>query len=169
MEAVGDVLRGARLQQRLTQAGLAARAGTSQAAVARYEAGTVSPAVSTLQRLLKACGQDLVLGRIAAGTATDLSTDQAGLVRHRRGEIVKACARHGARNVRIFGSVARGESRPDSDIDLLCDLDPSRDLLDLAALRCELHALLGVPVDISTPRLLKPAVLAAALREAVPL
>src|SRR5665647_3752895 len=86
-----------------------------------------------------------------------------------RGDILKACSRHGARNVRIFGSVARGQARPGSDIAVLCDLDPDRDLVDLAALRAELTEILGVPVDVSTPRLLKPAILAAALREAVPL
>ncbi|MHB8342345.1 MAG: nucleotidyltransferase family protein [Mycobacteriales bacterium] len=90
-------------------------------------------------------------------------------MRHRRGDILAACSRYGARNVRIFGSVARGQARPDSDVDLLCDLDPDRDLVDLAALRAELTDILGRQVDVSTPRLLKPAVLVAALREAVPL
>jgi uncharacterized protein len=169
MQSTGGLLRGARLGQGLTQAALAERAGTSQAAVARYEAGVVSPAVSTLQRLFKACGRDLVLDIVETPHTADLSSDQARLLRRRRGDILKACSRHGARNVRIFGSVARGQARPGSDIDVLCDLDPDRDLVDLAALRAELTEILGVPVDVSTPRLLKPAILAAALREAVPL
>jgi len=110
-----------------------------------------------------------VLDIVETPHTADLSSDQARLLRRRRGDILKACSRHGARNVRIFGSVARGQARPGSDIDVLCDLDPDRDLVDLAALRAELTEILGVPVDVSTPRLLKPAILAAALREAVPL
>src|SRR5665811_2342344 len=121
MQNTGGLLRGARLGQGLTQAALAERAGTSQAAVARYEAGVVSPAVSTLRRLFKACGRDLVLDIVETPHTADLSSDQARLLRRRRGDILKACSRHGARNVRIFGSVARGQARPGSDIDVLCD------------------------------------------------
>jgi len=78
------------------------------------------------------------------------------LLRKVRPEILAAVARHGASNVRVYGSVARGEARPDSDIDLLVDMDQGRSLLDLAGLHLELEDLLGFPVEIGTdvkPRL----------------
>ena len=65
------------------------------------------------------------------------------LVKRRRAEILAVAARHGARNVRIFGSVVRGENDPDSDIDFLVDLEPGRTLLDHAGLILNLQDLLG--------------------------
>jgi predicted nucleotidyltransferase len=87
----------------------------------------------------------------------------------RRVEILGAAARHGARNVRIFGSVARGEERPDSDIDLLVDFDPGRSVFDHAGLWLELQALLGRKVDIVTLGGLRERTRASILAEAVPL
>lgn len=75
---------------------------------------------------------------------------------HRRA-ILDAAARHGARNVRVFGSVARGEGRPDSDLDLLVEMAEDRSLLDLVALEQELETLLHRPVDVLTEQSLAPA------------
>jgi predicted nucleotidyltransferase len=78
------------------------------------------------------------------------------MLRERRKDILAAVARHGASNLRIYGSVARGEARPASDIDVLVDVEEGRSLLDLAALHLELEDLLGFPVEIGTdvkPRL----------------
>lgn|SRR5690606_12050930 len=72
------------------------------------------------------------------------------MLRERREEIISAAARHGASNVRVYGSVARGEARPVSDIDVLVDMEEGRSLLDLAALHLELEELLGYPVEIGT-------------------
>ena len=69
----------------------------------------------------------------------------------------------------MFGSVARGEDTPNSDIDFLVDLRPEATLLELAGLREDLAALLGVRVDVATPGMLKPAVRTQAIAEAVPL
>jgi len=66
-----------------------------------------------------------------------------------RARICEIAARHGVHNVRIFGSVARGEA--ESDLDLLIDLEPDRSLLDIVALKSELEALLGIPVDVAEP------------------
>jgi len=66
-----------------------------------------------------------------------------------RARICEIAARHGVHNVRIFGSVARGEA--ESDLDLLIDLEPDRSLLDLVALKSELETLLGIPVDVAEP------------------
>jgi hypothetical protein len=66
----------------------------------------------------------------------------------KRDEILAISARHGARNVRVFGSLARGDARPDSDIDLLVDLEPGRTLLDHVGLWQDLEELLGRRVDV---------------------
>jgi len=78
------------------------------------------------------------------------SLAQAGRV-----EIVAIAARHSARNLRIFGSVARGEANESSDLDLLVDLDGGRTLLDLGGLVVELEAQLGVRVDVTIERMLR--------------
>jgi uncharacterized protein len=72
------------------------------------------------------------------------------LLKMKREEILRIAAKHGARNVRIFGSVARGEAGPESDLDLLVELESDRSLLDHAALIRELEELLGRKVDVVT-------------------
>jgi predicted nucleotidyltransferase len=87
----------------------------------------------------------------------------------RRDDVLKIAARHGARNVRVFGSVARGEADESSDIDLLVELEPGRSLLDHAALWLDLQELLGVKVDVVSDRGLKPRIRDRVLAEAVAL
>jgi len=87
----------------------------------------------------------------------------------KREEILRIAAQHGARNVRIFGSVARGEAKLDSDVDVLVDLEPGRSLLEHAALMLELEELLRCKVDVATERGLRARVRDRVLREAVPL
>jgi predicted nucleotidyltransferase len=72
-----------------------------------------------------------------------------------RGQILAVAARHGALNVRVFGSVARGDADAASDIDFLVDFEPGRSLLGLAALLVDLEDLLGHPVDVVTESGLK--------------
>jgi uncharacterized protein len=71
-----------------------------------------------------------------------------GLVSARREQVMAVAARHHANRVRIFGSVARGDDRPDSDIDLLVDFAPDSSLFDLIRMARELEELLGHPVDV---------------------
>jgi len=92
-----------------------------------------------------------------------------GILEARRDEILRIATKHGARNVRVFGSVARGEADEDSDVDILVDLDPGRSLLDLAALMLELQELIGRPVDVGTAAGLKERYRERILSEAVPL
>jgi predicted nucleotidyltransferase len=91
----------------------------------------------------------------------------AGL-RARRDAILALAARYGAYNVRVFGSVARGDATPDSDIDLLVNFR-QHSLLDRIALMRELSTLLDTPVDIVQEKALKTHVRPQALREAVAL
>jgi predicted nucleotidyltransferase len=79
------------------------------------------------------------------------------------------CAKYGARNVRVFGSVARGEADEQSDLDLIVDFEPGTSLLDHAGLWLELQELLGVKVDVVSSRGIKARIRERVLREAVPL
>lgn len=91
------------------------------------------------------------------------------LFTNKRDDILRIAAQYGARNVRIFGSVARGEARPDSDLDVLVDVEPGRSLFDLGGLLMELQDLLGCRVDVVTEQGLRPRLRERVLREAVPL
>ncbi len=91
------------------------------------------------------------------------------LLKAKREEILRVCAKYGARNVRVFGSVARGEADEQSDIDLLVEFEPDRTLLDHAGLWLELQDLLGCTVDVVSERGLKPRIRERVLREAIPL
>jgi hypothetical protein len=94
--------------------------------------------------------------------------DLKRLLADHRAEVQRICERNGASNVSVFGSFARGEAGPKSDLDLLVDLDPSRSLLDHIHLQHELEDLLGVRVDVLTRRGLHPLIRDAVLQEAVP-
>ncbi len=91
------------------------------------------------------------------------------LLKEKRDEILRLAAGHGAHNVRIFGSVARGDARPDSDIDFLVDLDAGRSLLDLGGLLMDLQNLLHCKVDVVTEKGLRIRIRARVLLEAVSL
>ena len=95
--------------------------------------------------------------------------DLNNLLKSRREEILSIAAKHGARNVRVFGSVARGEDDEKSDIDLLVEFESGRSLLDHAGLWLELQDLLGCKVDVVSERGIKPRIRDRVLREAVPL
>lgn len=89
-------------------------------------------------------------------------------LRSMRTAIWQTAAACGVRELRLFGSVARGEERPDSDVDLLVTLEPGRTLLDLARLEDRLEKLLGRDVDVVTKEALQEPVRSAAMREAIP-
>lgn len=91
------------------------------------------------------------------------------LLKAKREEILRIAAKHGARNVRVFGSVARGETGPNSDVDFLIELEAGRSLLDHAGLLLDLEQLLGCKVDVVTERGLRPRIRERVLKEAVPL
>jgi uncharacterized protein len=90
-------------------------------------------------------------------------------LRRHRNQILSLADRHGARNVRVFGSVARGDSTPDSDIDLLVDFDRGRSLMDHGELVMDLEEVLGRRVDVVSARGLRDRFRERILREAVAL
>ncbi|HEX6605691.1 MAG TPA: nucleotidyltransferase family protein [Chloroflexia bacterium] len=101
--------------------------------------------------------------------AKNTSTDINELLHAKREDILRTAARHGASNVRVFGSVARGEAGPSSDIDFVVELAPDRSLLDQVALLQDLEDLLGRRVDVVEPEGLHWYIRDRVLKEAVPL
>jgi predicted nucleotidyltransferase len=173
---VARLIRRARADAGLSQAALAERAGTSQPALARYETGAALPTLPTLERVLLGCGRRPQIRAIRVSEPSASATSVRGqlgpgareLRRHRR-RLLDAARAQGVRRVRVFGSTARGEDRPSSDVDLLVDLEPGRTLLDLAAFRREAAEILRMPVDVATPDMLKKRIRARVQAEALPL
>lgn len=170
-QTAGAVLREARLRARLSQTDLARRAGVAQSVISMYEADRREPGLRILTKLIEATGHKLSLELVPP------NPDQLGLPasplgrrmrRHRRA-VLETLERAGARNPRVFGSVARGEDTTNSDIDILVDLDDTVGLVTLARLTRELTELLGTEVDVVPAATLKPGVREHVLAEAIAL
>ncbi len=168
-KTVAALLAEARSSAGLTQQRLADAARTSQPAVAAYEAGRRTPTISTLDRLLAACGHVLVVDALPVTTRPAVRRSALAALRRRRSALLSAASESGVTNLRVFGSVARRDATEESDVDLLVDLEPGRTLVDLATFRADASALLGKRVDVATLDLLKEPIRKEALREAVPL
>jgi hypothetical protein len=166
----GSLLRRARVGARMSQAELAFRAGVAQSVISAYEAGRRQPSLPTLAKLIDAAGCDLVVDiQYQPRQFSRLSGPVGRQVRRTRRALVAAAAAHNVTNLRVFGSVARGEDRPDSDVDLLVDLPPDMGLLGLGRVQAELETILGTKVDLVSASDLKPAVRSRAERELVAL
>jgi predicted nucleotidyltransferase/DNA-binding XRE family transcriptional regulator len=169
-ETAGALLRRARTGAGLSQAQLAARAGVTQSVISAYESGHRQPALPTLAALIEAADAELVTGiRRQPRRLSRLSGPVGQRVRRRRQDLIAAAAAHGVTNLRVFGSVARGADRPDSDLDLLADLPAGMGLLGLGRVQDELEAIVGGRVDLVPAGDLKPGVGARARRDVVAL
>src|SRR5580704_6688177 len=146
MIPAGSLLRDARRRAGLSQVELAKRAGITQSVVSAYESGARQPSLPVLGRLVDATGfdLDLRLRRRAMSTRGPLGER----LRQCRQQVQKITAGYGLSNVRVFGSVARGDERPESDVDLLVDAGPGVGLFGLGRCQAELEFLLGAPVDL---------------------
>ncbi len=91
------------------------------------------------------------------------------IISEKREDILRIAEKYGARNVRVFGSVARGDAGPESDIDLLVDMEPDRSLFDMGGLLMDLQDLLGRKVDVVTEKSIYWLIRRRVLREARPL
>jgi uncharacterized protein len=143
----------------LSQVDLADRAGVTQSVISAYESGQRQPSLPALARLIDAAGFELTLGlRRQPGRLRRLSGPVGRQVRRHREDLVAAAAAHGVNNLRVFGSVARGEDRDDSDVDLLADFPPGLSLFGLGRLEADLEGILGTRVDLIPAADLKPDV-----------
>jgi predicted nucleotidyltransferase len=93
--------------------------------------------------------------------------DKQILLKQKREQVLQTAAHYGAYDVRVFGSVARGEAGETSDIDLLVKLETGRSLMDLGGLLNDLQNLLGTDVDVVTEKGLRPRIREQVLREAI--
>ena len=125
-----------------------------------YESGRRQPSLPTLVRLVEATGGSLEMAVRPASTANPgrLGGQLGQRLRSRRAEVTAAATRHGVSNLRVFGSVARGDETDDSDIDLLVDLPEGAGLFTIARLQRELEEILGARVEIVPANDLKPDV-----------
>ena len=165
------MIREARRRAGLSQTELARRAAVAQSVISAYEADRREPGLGMLTKLIEAAGHELVLDvRPSATFRRGIPDTRLGRrLRRRRRAVVDAAARRGGRNVRVFGSVARGDNTDTSDIDLLVDLDSGVGLVDLIGLGRDLTELLGAEVDVVPGDALKPGIRDRVLAEAIPL
>lgn len=154
-----ELLREARARSGLTQAQLAARAGVQQSVVSVYESGRRQPALATLAALVAATGYelDLRIRRGPTGLARLRGPVGRRVLRH-RDELVALADRHGVRILGVFGSVARGQDRDDSDVDLLVDIPTDMGLLGVGRLEADIERLLDASVDLVPAADLKPEI-----------
>lgn len=166
----GSLLRQARQNASLSQVELAARAGVTQSVISAYESGRRQPSLPTLTALIEATGHELTIGLRRQPRRLSLLSGPVGRrLRSRRREVIATAAAHGVTNLRVFGSVARGEDQPDSDVDLLADLPPGMGLFGLGRVQADLEAILDTQVDLVPAQDLKPDVRSRAERDLVTL
>lgn len=134
-QPIGDKLRRRRIAAGLSQRALAWLAGIHQPNIAAYEAGRRAPAPTTLARI-----------------EAVLPSPTLDAVRAKKSAIIGAAERNQVSDVRIFGSVARGEASGTSDVDLLVHPGPNNSLFELAGFMAEVEELLGVGVDVVSDR-----------------
>lgn len=170
-QSSGALLREARRESRLSQSEVARRANIAQSVISAYESDQREPALTTLRRLVEATGHRLVItfDRDPRSRLGLPDTRLGRRLRQKRRALLASAARHGATNVRIFGSVARGDERPDSDIDMVVDISKKMGLIALTSLEKEFREILGVPVDLSVSSELGPRIKIEVDRDAVTL
>ncbi|GAA4969294.1 helix-turn-helix domain-containing protein [Kineococcus glutinatus] len=170
IDSAAALLCDARQRAGMTQAEVGRRAGVAQSVVSAYESGQRQPSLPVLLALIAATGHAVDADLVPAPpNSPPLSGRLGRRVQRHRHHIKKIAAAQGASNVRIFGSVARGDERPGSDVDVLLDLPEGAGLFTLARLRQELEDLLGVSVDVVPADGLKPDVRASVDADAVTL
>jgi predicted nucleotidyltransferase len=146
------------------------RAGVTQSVVSVYESGHRQPALPTLAALIHATGNELdIRVRPSAAVPGRLSGPLGRRLRRRRAAVLRTVAAHGVAITGVFGSVARGDDGPDSDVDLLVTLPAGMGLFDMGRVTNELEALLGARVDLVPAADLKPGVRKNVLAELVAL
>lgn len=129
------------------------------------------PSIEVLRRLVEATGSSLVI-QLAPRTSQEASSPAASVlevIRTRRDELIRAAGEFGASNLRVFGSVARGEERPGSDVDLLVDLEKPVGLIGLARIEDALGTIVGRRVEVLPTYTLDSESRQEVLRGAVPL
>lgn len=167
---IAQLITQARTSSGLVQAELAARAGTSQPTLSKYESGESIPTLTTLERLLAACGKKLELGIASTSHHLDVRSGLMQVVHTHRKSIIDTLNTFNMYNPAVFGSVARGEEHTGSDIDIMVDFDVNKKgLVPIMKATDKLEALLHQQIDLVPRAALAEHVFLQAQREAVPL
>lgn len=145
LSCAAEIVRTARQRRGLTQRGLADLAEVPQSTVAKVETGRQQPSLQMLQRLVGAAGFRLRTELINNVRPSELLAERASMV-------ASVLAEYPIRQASVFGSVARGDDRPDSDLDLLVELEPGTPFEKYVGLEDELAEVLGCPVDVVTTK-----------------
>lgn len=161
MARAAALLRLAREESGLTQSALAQLSGIPQSVISEYETGRREPSFGAVDRLISAAGLDLEVSPRPSGRST------LDRLRAASDELHRALAPLGATRIRVFGSVARGDDTPHSDIDLVVDVPPETGLFTLLQMQREAEAVLGQRVDLVPSDGLKSAVAEDLEREAI--
>lgn len=149
---------------------LASRAGRTQSVISAYESNSRQPALTTLAALVAAAGYELDVRILEPRRRLDRLTGPVGQrVRRHRKRLVDTAAAHGLTRLCVFGSVARGQDRADSDLDLLADFPTGMGLIRLGNAREALESVLGSTIDLVPADGLKPDVARRIAEDAVPL
>jgi predicted nucleotidyltransferase/DNA-binding XRE family transcriptional regulator len=162
-------LRHARETAGLTQREFARRAGVTQTTVSMYETGQRDPSVSTFERMLAVTGSRLEVISPTSPVRAFPQTRRGRLLRRRARALERLGAARGITNVRVFGSTARGDDGPESDIDLVVDIEHGVGMLALVGFQREVSELLDEVVDVVPYRGLKEYVRVGVDAEAIPL
>jgi predicted nucleotidyltransferase len=174
-----EMCRAGRALLGLSQAALAARAGVARLTVAEFERAARKPITANLaaiRSVLAEAGVDLLPGGAVLHDASPDRSAASAEPDRRLATIMRALQANaetlrglGVWHLSIFGSTARGTARPDSDVDLLIELDAERkiDLLDYAGIVGEIQGLIAHPVDVARRDKLKPDLVAEALRDEI--
>lgn len=165
--AVGRRIAEGRRLRGLSQTALAAAAAIDRTALSKIETGRRRVGSAELARIAEAL--KLPFEHFFTEKPANADPDPLATVRSKRGAILRICRRHGAHSPRLFGSIARGQAAPDSDVDFIVEMEQGRSLLDQAALLVELRDLLGRDVDVVTVQGLRDRIRERVLNEAVPL
>jgi predicted nucleotidyltransferase/DNA-binding XRE family transcriptional regulator len=154
-----NLLLEARTAAGMSQTELAHRAGVTQSVISVYESGRRQPSVPTLAALIAATGLELDLSIVQPRRGVQRLTGPVGRrLRRRRSAVLEVAGKHGVQVLGVFGSVARGEDRVDSDVDLLVVLPSGMGLFGIAKVQNELEELLGATVDLISESGLKAGV-----------
>lgn len=147
-ETAAALVREARQRRDMSQRDLARAAGVPQSTVANVESNRQQPSVAMLERLLTAAGF-----RLEPRLVNTLRPGQ--LLERHQSEVARLLGRYPVARAWVFGSVARGDDLPGSDLDLLIELTPNASFTDYVGLEDDLAVLLACPVDVITTRELK--------------
>lgn len=164
MILAAELIQDARRRSGLTQAELARRAGLTQSVISAYENGHRDPSFTTLQRVISATGLMLEPTLVPRPKRSALAE-----VRSHAADLRAALSPLGALDIRIFGSVARGDETDESDVDLLVELASDVGVFNLLRMQEAAEQLLGRSVDIVPSTGIKPDAVERITHEAVPL